>query len=81
MSNEVTLESLKDMDYETAVTELNSLITILERNEGTFDELIQVYKKAFVYYTYCTEYLHTAADKIKDLNVRMAELLSKGEEQ
>ncbi len=62
----------ENMDYETAINKLNSLIGVLERNEGTFDELIEVYKEAFEYYTYCNEYLTLSAEKIKDLNNRLS---------
>ena len=61
----------ENMDYETAIKKLNSLIGILERNEGGFDELIEVYKEAFEYYNYCSEYLTLSAEKIKDLNNRL----------
>lgn len=74
MDNLTVQDKFKDMDYETAVNKLNSLIGILERSEGTFDELIEVYKEAFEYYNYCAEYLHTAADKIKELNSRMTRI-------
>ena len=68
MNTQLNSEKFKDMDYETAVTELKRLIGILERSEGTFDELMQVYKDAFEYYTYCAQYLSVAAEKIKELN-------------
>lgn len=74
-------DKFKDMDYEKAVNKLTELIGILERGEGTFDELLEVYKEAFEYYTYCSEYLSTAAEKIKDLNARMSEIASSGEEK
>ncbi|MBQ8000573.1 MAG: exodeoxyribonuclease VII small subunit [Ruminococcus sp.] len=79
MSTANPMDKFKEMDYETAITKLNQLISRLERNDGTFDELMEVYKEAYEYYIYCTEYLNTAADKIKDLNSRMAQLLIKGE--
>ena len=68
MNIQLNSEKFKDMSYETAVGELKRLIGILERSEGTFDELMQVYKEAFEYYTYCTQYLSVAAEKIKDFN-------------
>ncbi len=80
MSTANPMDKFECMDYETAINKLNELISILERGEGTFDELIEVYKEAFEYYTYCTAYLNTAADKVKDLNARMAQLLIKGED-
>ena len=61
----------KDMEDETAISKLNSLVGVLERNEGAFDELIEVYKEAFEYYTYCSEYLSSSAEKIKELNNRL----------
>jgi exodeoxyribonuclease VII small subunit len=73
MSEEI-MNKFENMDYETAINKLNSLIGILERNEGTFDELLEVYKEAFEYYTYCCEYLNTSADKIKELNSRLSGL-------
>ena len=72
MNIQINSEKFKDMSYETAVGELNRLIGILERSEGTFDELMQVYKEAFEYYTYCTQYLAVAAEKIKDFNAYIA---------
>ena len=74
MSTENLQDKFKDMDYETALSELNRCIRILEKGEGDFLELIEVYKEAYEYYTYCTAYLNTAADKIKDLNLRMAQV-------
>lgn len=79
MSTANPMDKFEGMDYETAITKLNQLISRLEKNDGTFDELMEVYKEAYEYYTYCTAYLNTAADKVKDLNARMAHLLIKGE--
>lgn len=78
MSNEIN--KFEGMDYETALKKLSELISRLERSDGSFLELMEVYKEAFEYYTYCTAYLNTASDKIKDLNIRMAELLRNLEE-
>ncbi|MBQ2944092.1 MAG: exodeoxyribonuclease VII small subunit [Ruminococcus sp.] len=80
MSTVNNTDKFEGMDYETALTKLTELISRLERSDGTFLELMEVYKEAFEYYTYCTAYLNTAADKIKDLNIRMAELLRTIEE-
>ncbi len=80
MNNQVPQDKFKDMDYETAIGKLNSLIGILERSEGTFDELIEVYKEAFEYYNYCSEYLSGAAVKIKELNAKLAGMKNKGED-
>jgi len=74
MNNKNIQDKFKDMDYETAITKLNSLIGILERNEGTLDELMAVYKEAFEYYNFCSEYLSDTADKIKELNNSLASI-------
>lgn len=72
MTTKTPENKFENMDYETAIGELTRLIGILENSQGTFDELIEVYKDAFEYYTYCCEYLSDASIKIKELNARMA---------
>lgn len=61
----------ENMTYEEAMLKLRELISLLERGEGTFDELLTVYKEAFEYYTFCSEYLSTAGEKIKELNSKL----------
>ncbi len=61
-------DKFKGMDYETAYKKLSELISILEKADRDFDELMEIYKEAFEYYTYCSEYLAQAGDKIKELN-------------
>lgn len=61
-------EKFKDLSYDKAIEKLNSLISQLERGDGTFDELMAVYKEAFEYYTFCSDYLSVAGEKIKNLN-------------
>ncbi len=68
MSNLNTKDKFEGMDYETAIKELNNHIGILERGEGTLDELMAVYKEAFEYYNFCSEYLAQTSEKIKELN-------------
>ncbi len=80
MSTNTPADKFKNMDYETAIKKLTELIGILERNEGSFDEMMQVYTEAYGYYTYCCSYLNTASEKIKDLNQRMAEILGRQED-
>ena len=72
MSAKTPENKFENMDYETAISKLGQLIEILEDSKGTFDELIEVYKDAFEYYTYCCEYLSDAQIKIKELNARMS---------
>ncbi len=67
-------DKFKDMDYETAYKKLSEHISILERADRDFDELMEIYKEAFEYYTYCSEYLSQAGDKIKELNRQITEI-------
>ena len=64
----VNKEKFEGMDYETAYRKLNEFISILEKADRDFDVLMEIYKEAFEYYTYCSEYLTQAGDKIKELN-------------
>ncbi|MBQ9742810.1 MAG: exodeoxyribonuclease VII small subunit [Ruminococcus sp.] len=82
MSEKIDLkEQFKDMDYETAINKLKENIRILEKGEGTLDELMQVYKESFLYYHFCYDYLQQAKTKIEDFNQKMAEIISAIEEK
>ncbi|MBQ4569348.1 MAG: exodeoxyribonuclease VII small subunit [Ruminococcus sp.] len=81
MSTQTPQDKFKDMDYETAIGKLNSLIGILERSEGTFEELIEVYKEAFEYYNFCCEYLSDAALRIKELNAKITSIKAPTEDK
>ena len=63
------------MDYEIAVNKIKDLIGILERGEGTLDELMAVYKEAFEYYNFCSEYLAQTSEKIKELNATLTSFI------
>lgn len=65
-------EKFKSMDYETAVKKLSSLISELESGKLSFDDTLAAYKEAFEYYTYCSDYLKTAGEKIKEMNAKMS---------
>lgn len=67
-------DKFKDMDYETAVKKLSSLISELESGRLSFDDTLIAYKEAFEYYTYCNDYLKTAGEKIKEMNAKMSAL-------
>ena len=64
----------KDMDYETALKKLSSLISELENGNLSFDDTLITYKEAFEYYTFCSEYLKTAGEKIKEMNAKMSQI-------
>mgnify|MGYP003295981892 CR=1 FL=1 len=67
-------DKFKNMDYETALKKLSSLITELESGTLSFDETLAAYKEAFEYYTFCSEYLKTAGEKIKEMNAKMSQI-------
>lgn len=74
--SDINLNSkFEGMSYETAVNKLKSLIGILERGEGSLDELMAVYKEAFEYYNFCSEYLAQTAEKIKDMNASLTSFI------
>lgn len=64
----------ENMDYETAIKKLSSLISDLESGKLSFDDTLVAYKEAFEYYTYCSDYLKTAGEKIKAMNEKMSAL-------
>lgn len=65
-------DKFENMDYETAVKKLSSLISELESGKLSFDDTLVTYKEAFQYYTYCSDYLKTAGEKIKEMNAKMS---------
>ncbi len=67
-------DKFKDMDYETALKKLSSLISELENGNLSFDDTLIAYKEAFEYYTFCSEYLKTAGEKIKEMNAKMSQI-------
>ncbi len=67
-------DKFKNMDYETGVKKLSSLISELESGKLSFDDTLIAYKEAFEYYTFCSDYLKSAGDKIKAMNEKMSAL-------
>ncbi len=67
-------DKFKNMDYETALKKLSALIADLEGGALSFDDTLSAYKEAFEYYTFCSEYLKTAGEKIKEMNAKMAQV-------
>ena len=68
----MTNEKFKDMNYETALKKLSSLISELESGKLSFDDTLAAYKEAFEYYTFCSDYLKGANEKIKEMNAKMS---------
>ncbi|MBR3988773.1 MAG: exodeoxyribonuclease VII small subunit [Clostridia bacterium] len=67
-------DKFKNMDYETALNKLSSLISDLESGTLSFDDTLTAYKEAFEYYTFCSDYLKTAGEKIKEMNAKMSQV-------
>jgi len=67
-------DKFKNLDYETAVKKLSSLISELESGTLSFDVTLSAYKEAFEYYTFCSDYLKSAGEKIKEMNEKMSTL-------
>ncbi|MBQ7385488.1 MAG: exodeoxyribonuclease VII small subunit [Ruminococcus sp.] len=70
----MTNDKFKNMDYEQAVKKLSSLISELESGNLSFDDTLKAYKEAFEYYTFCSDYLKTAGEKIKEMNAKMSQI-------
>ncbi|MBQ8795110.1 MAG: exodeoxyribonuclease VII small subunit [Clostridia bacterium] len=67
-------DKFKNMDYETALKKLSSLISDLESGQLSFDDTLVAYKEAFEYYTFLSDYLKTAGEKIKEMNQKMSQI-------
>lgn len=70
----MTNDKFKNIDYEQAVKKLSSLISELESGNLSFDDTLKAYKEAFEYYTFCSDYLKTAGEKIKEMNAKMSQI-------
>lgn len=73
-------DKFKNMDYETGVKKLSSLIAELESGKLSFDDTLLTYKEAFEYYTFCSDYLKSAGEKIKAMNEKMSALSQNSED-
>lgn len=67
-------DKFKDMDYETALKKLSLLISDLESGNLSFDDTLVAYREAFEYYTFLSDYLKTAGEKIKEMNAKMSQV-------
>lgn len=73
-------DKFENMDYETALNKLSGLISDLESGKLSFDDTLKAYKEAFEYYTFCSDYLKTAGEKIKEMNAKMSQISPFSEE-
>lgn len=70
----MTKDKFENMDYEQALNKLSALISELESGNLSFDDTLKAYKEAFEYYTFCSDYLKTAGEKIKEMNAKMSQI-------
>ncbi len=80
MNNEKT-DKFANLSYEDAIKKLSELISFLEKGEGNFDEMMEVYKEAFEYFTFCSEYLNSAGEKMRELNAKISAVANPPEDQ
>lgn len=57
----------KEMTYESAVTRLEEIVSILEKNEVTLDESIKLFEEGTKLSAFCSEKLKKASQKITEL--------------
>ncbi len=74
MADKVINDKFKNMSYEEAMRTLQGLISDLEGGKLSFDDTLKAYKEAFEYYTFLSDYLKAAGEKIRNMN----DNLSKG---
>lgn len=64
----------ENMSYEEALSHLQKLISVLEKNTMSFEDTMKAYKEAFEYFAFCSEYLSRAEEKVKALNNEIADI-------
>ncbi len=57
----------KEMTYESAVTRLEEIVSILEKSEVTLDESIKLFEEGTKLSAFCSEKLKKANQKITEL--------------
>lgn len=70
------LSKFDNMSYEDALKKLTALIQELESGKLSFDDTLTAYKEAFEYYTFLSEYLGMAGEKIKEMNDKLSQKTS-----
>ena len=57
----------EDMTYEKAISRLEEIVALLEKNEATLDESIKLYEEGTRLTVFCSERLAEAQQKITEL--------------
>ena len=57
----------EDMTYEKAISRLEEIVALLEKNEATLDECIKLYEEGTRLTVFCSERLAEAQQKITEL--------------
>ncbi len=57
----------EDMTYEKAISRLEEIVALLEKNEATLDESIKLYEEGTRLTLFCSERLAEAQQKITEL--------------
>lgn len=57
----------EDMTYEKAISRLEEIVALLEKNETTLDESIKLYEEGTRLTVFCSERLAEAQQKITEL--------------
>lgn len=57
----------EDMTYEKAMSRLEEIVALLEKNEATLDESIKLYEEGTRLTIFCSERLAEAQQKITEL--------------
>ena len=68
MADKVINDKFENMSYEEAMKTLQALISELESGRLSFDDTLKAYKEAFEYYTFLSDYLKSAGEKIRNMN-------------
>lgn len=63
------MESIKDLPFEKAVTELESVVGKLEGDGLSLDETVALYERGRVLAAYCQKLLDNVSLRVQQLNV------------
>lgn len=58
----------KEMTYEQAISRLEEIVSILEKNEVSLDETLELFEEGTRLTSFCADKLKNAKAKITDIN-------------
>ena len=62
------METKKEMTYEQAISRLEEIVSILEKNEVSLDEALGIFEEGTRLTSLCAEKLKNAKSKITEIN-------------